>query len=722
MKIAHIYLEFPNAALDQTFSYLSGGFDLERGMRVYVPLRNKDVIGFVDSVEEITDLARYEEEAGYALKPVFGVLDEKPLINEEMYELAKWMAKDTVTPMIACLNAMLPKALRYQSKRANIRKEVYLHYEFTPEKLTEKQENILKEIQAGDVLRSLMNAKSTYTVKKLLECGAVSLVEKEKEAKVEASYPVEPDKELTADQKKVFDAISSGKPAEVFLLRGVTGSGKTEIYLQLAKKCVEQGKQVLILVPEISLTPQMTAHVFRRFGKKVAIYHSALNEQETYEQYRLAEKKEVDVVVGTRSAVFMPFTDLGLIVLDEEHDTSYKQDSSPRYHARDVAIKRAKTHGARVVLGSATPSLESYARALKGVYTLTELPKRIFGTLANSVLADMTRERRKGYQILSGELTRRMRDVLSKGEQVILLLNRRGYAPVLRCTECGHVIHCPHCDIPMCYHKEDRTLKCHICGTSMPSGQECSKCGNREFTAYGYGTEKLEEEVKKQFPGYSVARLDADTAMRKDARQEILTAFGEHRYDILVGTQMISKGLDYGDVTLVGILNADALLNRLDYRAVEMTFDLLVQASGRSGRRKEGCVVVQVMEADHYAISLAVKQDYLAFFRREMKFRKLGQYPPYTYFISFIAEDPDQDKAYDEAVFVKNWFREKGETGLLGPSDILKHQDYYRFRVLYRGKDLEKMKELTRELYQYRREHKDHIRLVIDINPIGLEE
>ena len=722
MRIAHIYLEYPNAALDQTFSYLAGTFELARGMRVYVPLRNKDVIGFVDSVEEIEDLEAYENQNGYKLKPVSSIADEKPLINEELYRLGRWMAEDTVTPVIACFNAMLPKALKFQTKRKNIRKEAWLHYEYTPENLSEKLASILKEIQAGDVLRSLMNVKSTYAVRKLLDFGAISVIEKEKTAKVRQDFEKEPEKVLTPDQKEVFDKIDHGKPGEVFLLRGVTGSGKTEVYLQLARRIIEEGKQVLILVPEISLTPQMMEHVYLRFGKKVAIYHSALNEQEKYEQYRLVEKREVDVVVGTRSAVFMPFEDLGLIVLDEEHDTSYKQDSSPRYHCRDVALMRAKTHGARVVLGSATPSLESYARALKGVYTLAELPHRIYGSLATTYLVDMTKERRKGYQLLSGELLRRMKGVLEKNEQAILLLNRRGYAPVLRCMECGHVIHCPHCDIPMCYHKEDRTLKCHICGTSVPSDQECPKCGHRDFKAFGYGTEKLEEEVKRLFPDKKVARLDADTAQKKDARQEILTAFGEHKYDILVGTQMISKGLDYGDVTLVGILNADALLNRLDYRAVEMTFDLMVQASGRSGRAKEGNVVVQVMDADHYAIRLAAKQDYLAFFSREMKFRKLGKYPPYSYFISFIAEDADREKAYREAVFVKDWFREKGEKDLLGPSDILKHQDYYRFRVLYRGRDLERMKELTRELYQFRREKKDHIRLVIDINPTGLEE
>ncbi len=722
MQAAKIYLEYPNPALDMTFTYLTGDLPVVKGIRVNVPFGHTQSVGFVDEVFEIGDLYEYEKNEGFKLKEITNIIDEKPLLNEELLELGKWLAKDTITPVIACYQAMLPKALKPNSGKHSVVKETWLHYECEPEKLTIKQQELLNKVKEKDLKKNELTKISASITKRLIELKALSEYEKDRSASLSIDGK---GKELllTSSQQEVKAAIEQGKQGEVFLLRGVTGSGKTEVYLQLAAEYLAKGQQVLILVPEISLTPQMMERVRNRFAQAVAIYHSGLNEQEKYEQYRLVSSNKVNIVVGTRSAIFMPFTNLGLIVLDEEHDQSYKQASSPRYHCRDVALWRAKWHQAKVVLGSATPSLESYSRAVKNVYTLVQLPQRISGDLALTHIIDMTKENRKGNTVLSQKLEEAIKDRLAKKEQVIILLNRRGYSPVLRCQDCGEVIKCPHCDVPMCYHKSENLLKCHVCGTTLPPDQTCEKCGGHQFTDSGLGTERLESILQLKFPQARVLRLDADTSQVKNAHQRILKAFEKGEADILIGTQMIAKGLDYPNVTLVGIINADALLNRVDYRAVEMTFDLLVQASGRSGRsNKGGEVYIQVYNPRHYGIRLAAAQDYLNFFKQEMHYRHLGNYPPYSYFISFISQDKDENNAYNNSRSIKEWFAANGVTDILGPADILKRQDYYRYRLLYRGKDLTKMKELVNKLYEYRRENKQNDRLIIDVNPWGIDE
>ena len=485
---------------------------------------------------------------------------------------------------------------------------------------------------------------------------------------------------------------------------------------------LNQGKQVLILVPEISLTPQMVARVKGRFTTEVAIYHSALNNQQKYEQYCRVFEKQASIVVGTRSAVFMPFDHLGLIILDEEHDSSYKQDSLPQYHCRDIAIHRAQYFGCKVILGSATPSLESYARALKGVYGLTELKERVNRQLPVCTVVDMKNQSRSQSGILSDELKQKIAERLDRKEQVILLLNRRGYSPLIKCGQCGETLQCPHCDVALSYHKSINKMKCHLCGSEYPLITVCPKCGSRTFAAPGYGTQKLEEEVARLFPQARILRMDADTTSRKQAHQTLLEQFGHHEADILVGTQMIAKGLDYPQVTLVGILNADAGTARPDFRSVEMTFDLIMQAAGRSGRSSTpGEVIIQAFDPNHFAVAAGSRQDYSGFFYQEMQYRHLGGYPPYTYLIALTFSDSHPERPKQSAQWFAQALRQTDAFKVLGPSDLFKLQDRYRSRLVLKSKNLDQMKAVLSQVLEEYRSQKTQAHLSIDVNPLILD-
>lgn len=476
----------------------------------------------------------------------------------------------------------------------------------------------------------------------------------------------------------------------------------------------------MILVPEIALTPQMIERVSARFSNALAIYHSGLNPQQKYEQWKLVRSGEARIVVGTRSAVFLPFQDLGLIVMDEEHDGSYKQDVQPCYHARDIAIQRGIYHHCKVILGSATPSLDSYARALRNVYHLIEMKERINETLPNIQIVEMKKAIQNGESfILSNALKDKMQRQLQQGKQVILLLNRRGFHTQLRCKSCNEVIRCPHCDLAMSYHRQIKKMKCHTCGTEIYVPKVCPHCGGREgFTTFGYGTERLEQEVKEIFPQYHVLRMDADTTSRKDSHSKILKAFGNHEADILLGTQMIAKGLDFPDVTLVGILNGDEGLNRTDFRSAEMTFDLLMQASGRSGRAdSNGEVVLQVFDANQFVIQCVQKQNYLRFFQNEMNFRKAGQYPPYTYLISITVFSTSQSKVDSTSLLIKNSL--VGNFKVIGVVSLLKIKDRYRSRIILKGKNLDEMRHSIQTVLL--NEELDLNAIKIDVNPMILD-
>ncbi len=721
MYILECWIEHPVRQLNQTFSYLSDE-PCEQGVRVIVDFNGRKITGFVETcVQTGKTPEELEQEYGYTLKYAEEILDSESLLTEELHDLAHWMSRETLSTRISCFQAMLPAKIKPLSNRREIVREQWVTLSDKEVSLTPKQLEAYQYVQnQGTMLYSALRKQYPNQAKVLVEKGALILQAKEKEAAAlsipETSEPLA----LTPEQAQVFTEIQTSRDT-VFLLQGVTGSGKTEVYLQLAQEVLKQGRQVLILVPEISLTPQMIDRVSSRFGNTLAIYHSGLNDQEKYEQYRMVKEKKARVVVGTRSAVFLPFHDLGLIVMDEEHDSSYKQENQPAYHCRDIAIHRAQYHHCKIVLGSATPSLDSYARAIRGVYHLVTLKHRINETLPKVDILSLRECMKKGQSyILSDPLKEKIAQRLEKHQQVILLLNRRGYSSVLRCRECQEPVICPHCDIAMSYHREERVMKCHTCGTILPVPRVCPECGSTAgYTSYGFGTQRLEETLQEAFPDARLLRMDADTTSRKNSHQKILEQFGRHEADILLGTQMIAKGLDYPDVTLVGVLNGDDGLNRTDYRSCETTFDLLMQAGGRSGRAEEpGEVVYQVYNADHYAIQCAARQDYETFFRYEMQFRHAGQYPPYTYLIALTFTDKNEKKAEETA----RWYDQnlQGEFRKIGVISLNKIQDRYRKRILLKGKDLAKMKEAVAELLE-RSESRYTKDVRIDVNPMVLD-
>lgn len=501
---------------------------------------------------------------------------------------------------------------------------------------------------------------------------------------------------LNDKQQHALDEIAKAideKKAETFLLEGITGSGKTEVYLHAISKALAQGRTALMLVPEISLTPQMVRQVKARFGQEVAVLHSALSEGEKYDEWRRIRRGETKVVVGARSAVFAPLKNIGLIVIDEEHESSYKQESDPRYNARDVAIWRSKYHHCPLVLGSATPSLGSRARAQKNVYHLLRLTKRANNKKLPKVrLIDLKHVQFAGGQFdLSLELVDAIKKRLEKKEQIILMLNRRGFANFMLCRECGFVLKCPNCDVSLNLHKDTNCMQCHYCGHTEPIPTRCPNCQSSQIRFLGTGTQKVQEELEELLPGARILRMDVDTTRRKGSYKRILDAFGNHEADILLGTQMIAKGLDFPNVTLVGVINADTGLWLSDYNASEKTFELLTQVAGRAGRaEKEGEVLIQTYNPEHYAIQLAQTQDYERFYGYEMNVRHAGNYPPYFFTVLISIAAKKEQNAAREAFKIKRYLTKQlhAETIILGPTPSaisrVKNQYYYQILVKYK--------------------------------------
>lgn len=722
MKIAQVWIEHPSSTIDQVFDYLATA-DVFRGTRVLVEFNRRQVIGFV---EEVLETVETEEEYflknGYYLKPVLQLIDEKPLLNEELFSLAKEIAYRTVSPQISVFQAMLPSKLKPRSNKQQIKQTAWVKLIQFDDSLKGKRKDAMNYLKDHPLLQRVeFNKMYSGILKELEKRELVEVFYQDTEYQVQTKVTKD-HLPLTAQQETAYQKILASDKS-VILLHGATGSGKTEVYLHLTEEVLQEGKQVLILVPEISLTPQMVKRVEERFGNQVAIYHSRLNDQEKYEQYQRVLKQEVSVVVGTRSAVFMPFHNLGFIILDEEHDGSYKQDSLPRYHCRDVAIWRGNYHSCKVLLGSATPSLESYARATKEVYELVVMKDRIYQQALPKCQVINTRIalERGEDAILTKQLLQEIQKRLDKKQQVILLLNRRGHTPIVKCRECNEVVMCKECDVAMNYHKDEHRLVCHTCGLTTPLPKVCSHCGSTHFTWWGYGTQKVEEECHKYFPDARIYRMDTDTVSKKGGHEAILSAF-EHRGDILVGTQMIAKGLDYPRVTLVGILSADALLARSDYRSVEVTFDLIVQASGRSGRGQEiGEVLIQAFDPTHYAIQTACHHDYLKFFQLEMQYRHLGGYPPYTFLTSFVFSHKEVGKSFEEAQEFAQSLTTYSNLRILGPSELLKKKMQYRTRVLVKSKNFEEMISVIQKEYQLWLKKKSSVKVAIDVNPLLLD-
>ncbi|WP_314255000.1 primosomal protein N' [Abiotrophia defectiva] len=533
---------------------------------------------------------------------------------------------------------------------------------------------------------------------------------------------------LTKAQEAVYEQVAQALEEhqdQTFLLEGVTGSGKTEVYLQLMAKASQMGRGAILLVPEIALTPQMVRQVKSRFQTGVAVLHSGLTNSQKYDEWRRIIRGQATIVVGARSSIFAPIRDLGLVIIDEEHETTYKQSDTPRYHAREVAIWRCHYHQAPLLLGSATPSLESRSRAQVGRYQHLRLPERVNGRpLPPVTLVDMTKEMaQQTTDELSSVLKDKIADRLAKGQQIVLLLNRRGYASYMLCRECGQVIQCPRCDISLTYHKHEHRLKCHYCDYQSPVPDRCPNCHSDYLRTFGLGTQKIEELLNQHFPEARVIRMDMDTTRKKGQHEALLDSFRRHEADILLGTQMIAKGLDFETVTLVGVINADTALNLPDFRAGEKTFQLLTQVAGRTGRgRFEGEVLIQTYNPDHYVMQLAQQHDYESFFYYEMKRRHLGHYPPYFYTTLITISSKYQAKAQAMSHQVKQALLASGAAiEILGPSQgaIARINERYYFQLLLKYKDGQVIKEsLGAILDQSQLEAKQGIYITIDHEPL----
>ncbi len=536
--------------------------------------------------------------------------------------------------------------------------------------------------------------------------------------------------QLNEGQEKAIQPILkavSEERTEVFLLKGVTGSGKTEIYLQTIAQTLQNNKSALMLVPEIALTPQMVNHFKGRFGEKVAVLHSGLSVGEKYDEWRKIERGEARVVVGARSSIFAPVKNIGVIIIDEEHEATYKQDENPRYHARDIAIWRANYHDCPVILGSATPSLESRARAQKNVYTLLELPTRVNRKeLPDVEIVDMREEvknaNRSSFSVL---LQEKIRDRIAKKEQIVLLLNRRGYSSFVMCRDCGFVLPCPNCDISLTLHMDTKTMKCHYCGHEEKIPYTCPSCKGNKIRYYGTGTQKIEEELKEVLPEAKVIRMDVDTTRKKGAHEKLLTSFGNGEADILLGTQMIAKGLDFPNITLVGVLNADTGLGLPDFRASERTFQLLTQVSGRAGRAElTGEVIVQTFNPEHYAIQLAKEHDYDTFYKKEMSLRHRGSYPPYFYTVLITTSHEEELAAAKKMQQIVQYIKPQlqPETIMLGPTPkaVARMNNRYYYQTIIKYKNEPHLKAaLQTILMESQKEMTKGLQIAIDSEPMN---
>lgn len=523
-------------------------------------------------------------------------------------------------------------------------------------------------------------------------------------------------------------AASQAQQATTFLLEGITGSGKTEVYLQTIAELLRQGKTAMMLVPEISLTPQMVQRFKSRFGKAVAVLHSGLSQGEKYDEWRKIERQEAQVVVGARSAVFAPLQKIGVIIIDEEHETSYKQDETPRYHARDLAIWRSQYHHCPLILGSATPSLESRARAQKKRYELLRLTKRAShnAQLPSVVVVDLKEEfQQHNLSTFSHLLQEKIQDRLAKKEQIVLLLNRRGYSSFVMCRDCGYVLPCPNCDISLTLHMDIKKMCCHYCGHQEKIPRHCPECQGDKIRYYGTGTQKVEEELQALFPSARILRMDVDTTRKKGAHEKILTAFEKQEADILLGTQMIAKGLDFPNITLVGVLNADTALNLPDFRASERTFQLLTQVSGRAGRgQKAGEVIVQTFNPEHHSILLAKEQDYETFYQQEMFLRHQSAYPPFYFTVKITANHPDEEVAARKMFAIAQQLQQtlSSECRILGPipSGVARVKNRYYYQLILKYKREPQLQALLQQILNDSQvEQRKNLFVAIDYEPLN---
>ena len=655
---AQVIVDLSAEALDRVFSYtVPEGMEIAPGQLVAVPFGSRTVEGFVVSLSEECDVPPEK------LKPLIRPVRAEPVVLPDLMALAEWMHVRYLCNLVDALRLMLPPEMRSGRIREKTRKRARLALrgealeDFVDKnRRAPKQLEVIESLRSGDAEASKLNATA---LQGLVKKGAVEVYEGQTRRTPQAladdrrTVDPAPMPEQAAAIKRLTAALESGGGR--FLLHGVTGSGKTEVYIGLIRRALELGRTAIVLVPEIALTPQMVAWLHSRFGGDAAVLHSALSAGERFDEWRRIRSGEARVVIGARSAIFAPLENIGVIVVDEEHETTYQSDRRPRYDAREVAWKRARQHGAVLVLGSATPSISTYMRAMPGVrpenrLELVELRRRVKDRPMPQVeIVDMRGEFERGNRsIFSARLAAELRGCLDEGHQAMLFINRRGHSTFVSCRACGYVVRCDQCDVTMTWHQAENALRCHYCGRTLPPPKQCPQCGSGYIKYFGAGTQKVQEEVRRLFPDARVVRMDVDTTRRKDAHARILGRFRSGEANVLVGTQMIAKGLDFPNVALVGVVAADLSLNLPDYRSAERTFQLITQVAGRAGRAEvPGRVIVQTYEPDHYGIRLAADQDYRAFYTRESAYRRQAMYPPFTVIsrIVYSGRDPDAVKA-----------------------------------------------------------------------------
>lgn len=728
MKIVEVLIEYANYSLDRPFSYFyKGKKKLDVGFRVLLNFNNRELVGYVTKCYETDkDIKDIQEEMGFNIEEIIDVIDDSPLLSEDLLELANKVSEYYVAPKISVLQSMLPPSLSPRRSSLKAPKIAYDQYvrivNDNEDGLTDKQIELLRLISSVDkVLKKEIKSKSILD--KLIEYKRVEIIKEEKRRLKVPDYEYKTPPELTYEQKSVVEEFNESKD-EVYLLEGVTGSGKTEVYLTLSEQVLKQGKTVLMLVPEIALTPMMMEYYLRRFKGDVAILHSELTPAEKYDEYRKIAKGDCHIVVGARSAIFAPLKNIGLIILDEEHVESYKQDVVPFYHAREVAIMRGKMHKAKVILGSATPSLESRARAQKGVYHLLLLTNRVNNkelpktTIVN--LADYHNIDRESY-IFSIRLREAIKNVLNRHEQAILLINRRGFSTSVSCRKCGHIFKCPTCDIALTYHKSDNMLKCHHCDYVCKMPETCPECGSNFIMKTGFGTERIEEEVNRLFPNARTLRLDSDSAKIRAKIPSIIEDFRQKKADILIGTQMIAKGHDFPDVTLVGIVLADIGLSMPSYRSNERAFQLITQAVGRSGRKdKSGIAIIQTYMPNNYAITMAARQNYELFYRKEMEYRRIQNYPPYSFLASITLAGKVEDNVVKNMVYLIDMLNQEFSDKALVLGPTIPYVPYegnnYLRTALVKFKDYKLAKEIFKKVVSIYA-NKSQVHLTINIDP-----
>ena len=710
---ANVIVDISHEKLDKTFQYSIPDellCDIRPGVCVDIPFGSRTITGYVI---EVTDEPEYDPAR---TKPLIGIKANSVAVEAKLIALAAWIRRNYGSTMNQALKTVIP--VKKQAKK-QVSRSIALKIDKVRARAQLALCEAKKQKAKARLFRALIDADegasleySFVTGKLSVSAAAIRALEQSGfiEVITQTGYrnPVEHmsvdtyDKVLNAAQQSVVDAIECDIASglrNTYLIKGVTGSGKTEVYMELIAHCIQSGRQAIVLIPEIALTYQTVMRFFSRFGNRVSIINSRLSNGERYDQFERAKNGDIDIMIGPRSALFTPFSNLGLIIIDEEHENSYKSESVPRYHAREVAIEYARMSDAIVVLGSATPSVDSFYKAKTGVYRLLELDTRVDDRpLPKCEVVDLRQELREGNRsILSTRLQELMEERLHKGQQTMLFLNRRGKSAFMSCRACGFVVKCPHCDVSLSEHSGG-VMVCHYCGYRQPVPKVCPSCGSKYISGFKAGTQKIEAMVAKRFPQARILRMDYDTTRAKDSYEKILQAFSNHEADILIGTQMIVKGHDFLNVTLVGVLAADMSLHVNDFHAAERTFALLTQAAGRAGRGKlPGNVVIQTYDPDHYAIQTAKEQDYEAFYGKEIEYRRLMNYPPVWNMLLIHVTSPDESecgsvaqRVHDTAAQMISHIEksqspyDRHQIQLIGPADatIAKVNDIYR-KVIY---------------------------------------